>query len=252
MIHYSRDILQRDLSRTINQLSVIKHLTVFDVITSTHLYARENHTKLEDGTLILALEQTGGVGRGSNRWISSHGGLYLTIVLKSENGFVKTFPYIAMLSLSILSSLDSFNISCQIKWPNDIYYGNRKIAGILASGITANKGTNTLILSAGVNLNNSPSNYPDIAANAISCRDIKGKEVDFSEFIRIIISNLDNHLTIEDYSGIFSKYNRFLGFKNQTVNIETGNGIVSGKISKVSNEGVFLEIGKEKILVEYI
>ncbi|MFW9995138.1 MAG: biotin--[acetyl-CoA-carboxylase] ligase [Candidatus Odinarchaeota archaeon] len=242
----------RQLLHNLKHLSVIKYFRVFDSIPSTHLYARDNHAKLKHGTALIALEQSRGVGQGKNFWISPKGGLYLTMVLKPSGGFSRAFPFIAMVSLSIIECFTRENANCVLKWPNDVYYENKKIGGVLASGLSTGSHTKTLILSAGVNLNASPTIESGPVKSAIAFREITGKETSLLEFTTCILANFDYFYLEGDNEDLYRKYNSLLAFKDKDVDINTGSSTILGKVLQVDKKGITVEIRGKKEIIDFV
>lgn len=86
-----------------------------------------------EGTIILALTQTCGRGQRGNVWCAEGAGVNLTFSLVVEPGHVavyEQFMISMMASLSACQAIGSY-VDCRIKWPNDLYVGDRKIGGIL-------------------------------------------------------------------------------------------------------------------------
>ena len=86
----------------------------------------------QSGTLVLAETQTAGRGRGGKQWASASGaGIWLTLVERNVDPAV--IELLALrLGLAAASALDAFSDDAvRVKWPNDLYAGSRKLAGIL-------------------------------------------------------------------------------------------------------------------------
>ena len=115
-------------------LNHVKYLS-FDTLDSTLLEAKRYWSKPSSPkvpTVIVANEQYAGVGRDGRRWQSPRGGLWMTMVWPTEVeiDFYQPLPLIAGLSL-IYTLEELFQFSTKIKWPNDVLFQNRKLAGIL-------------------------------------------------------------------------------------------------------------------------
>ena len=114
---------------------------------STNKYATElikNNTAIEDGTIVLTHHQTAGRGTGDNHWESEKGkNLTLSII-----SFPTFLPIEKQFMMNKVVSLAVFDMVCiltkgketeKIKWPNDIYAGNKKIAGITSLANTSQR-----------------------------------------------------------------------------------------------------------------
>ena len=89
-----------------------------------------------DGTLCISRRQSGGRGRLGRSFSSPHGGIYLSLVLRphtSAEGALLTTSAAAV--ATALAIEESCHLHCQIKWVNDLYYQEKKVAGILTEGV---------------------------------------------------------------------------------------------------------------------
>ena len=153
-----------------------------DETTSTNDYLEKYQTKapLPEGSMVIARHQTHGKGQENNHWESeADKNLTFSLVLyphfvKAEQQFVLT----QVLSLSLCALLDGLNLPAKamIKWPNDIYVGQHKVAGMLIkNNITGNYISQTI---AGIGLNVNQLSFTKNAPNAISLATIAGREYD--------------------------------------------------------------------------
>jgi BirA family biotin operon repressor/biotin-[acetyl-CoA-carboxylase] ligase len=140
-----------------------------DTIDSTNSEALRRLPDLPSCTVLAAREQTAGRGQRGNTWFSEPGkNLTFSIVLKFGPGAVSAWDahYLNCLaSLSVVSLLDSFGIRSQIKWPNDIYVGKRKICGMLLENTLCTTGLAASVIGIGLNVNQTA--FPRLA-NATS------------------------------------------------------------------------------------
>ena len=116
-----------------------------------------------DGTLILAETQTAGRGRSGKRWASAAGaGIWLTLVERSLDP--ATISLLALrLGIAAADALQSFaEAAIGIKWPNDLYLGRRKLAGILAEARWRDGSPEWVAIGMGVNVV-PPADVPDAA-----------------------------------------------------------------------------------------
>lgn len=125
-------------------------------IDSTNKYAIENFDSLKDRTLVTAESQTAGRGRRMKNWLSPEGvNLYASFVIKQINFNVSISSWIGGLAAlytvrEIASAVDTF----WIKWPNDIYSKDRKIAGVLCETVSDSQNHPIgVIIGVGINVN---------------------------------------------------------------------------------------------------
>jgi len=175
--------------------------------------------------LLIAKIQTKGRGRKDDDWLSPEGGFWATLGISTSLNFSKAqlalFHYFTAILLTRVIK-EEYNIVVQIKWPNDLLYENRKLAGILIDYIFSSQ-KNYLLIGMGVNLNNSSEEMPDILKSmTISIKDIIKKEVSLDGFAHQIRSYANNYFSpiIEnDFQGIqhlideYNQHSRIFGKK---------------------------------------
>ncbi len=157
-----------DLLRAAGQVDHVEH---HPTLTSTNDYARDAAARLDrhETLLVIADEQTGGRGRGSNRWWTGSGSLAFSLLFDpAALGIAR--QHSAMVSLAAaLAIVEAVNSriapeSAGIHWPNDIYVGRRKLAGILVEALPDGRH----ILGIGINVNNSLDDAPEELANLVA------------------------------------------------------------------------------------
>lgn len=104
-------------------------------VTSTNELCMEFGRNGYEGNYVLVADsQTKGRGRLGRDWLSKEGaGLYLSVLERPEMTYLKYLaPITLVMALAIRQAIeDATNMNCQIKWPNDIVYKGKKVAGIL-------------------------------------------------------------------------------------------------------------------------
>lgn len=165
----------------------------FDSLPSTNDLAKEMASAgAEEGTVITALEQTAGRGRMDRRWSSPRGeGLYLSLILRPhvEPRRSTVITLAAAVAVAETLALD-FGVASDIKWPNDVLAGGRKICGILVeSSIEADR-LDYVVLGIGVNL--AQREFPDeLSRSATSLFMENGKIVSCGEFLAPLLERID-------------------------------------------------------------
>ncbi len=133
----------------------------FNKINSTNDYAKKLATKgFNEGTIVIANEQTAGKGRLGRTFVSKRGGLYFSIVLRPKQ---KDFLFITVAAaVAVAHAIESVtNKKCDIKWVNDIYINNKKVSGILTEGgFTSTGNIDYIILGVGINIFEPKEKFP--------------------------------------------------------------------------------------------
>jgi BirA family biotin operon repressor/biotin-[acetyl-CoA-carboxylase] ligase len=110
---------------------------------------------LPSGSIVIADYQTSGKGQQGNIWVSEAGlNLTFSVLLKPNNlPANKFFSILEVVSLSVKNTLIHFIDNVTIKWPNDIYYKDRKISGILIENTVTEGFVSKSIIGTGININ---------------------------------------------------------------------------------------------------
>lgn len=147
---------------------------------STNDYIKRNAHILPSGTVIIAFKQTAGRGQKGNSWEAEPGkNATLSLLVKWPKIDVKDqFAISEAVSLAIVDELENYAQGFKIKWPNDIYYGDRKIGGILIEHSLSDDGIEYTIAGVGVNINQQI--FVSGAPNPISLLHITGKTYDMN------------------------------------------------------------------------
>ena len=137
-----------------------------DTVDSTNDEARRRISDLDNLSVLSAYRQSAGRGQRGNTWSAKAGeNLTFSIFARySVNGSayndtlpsvraVDQFTISEITALSVVDLLSSHGIEAKIKWPNDIYVGNRKICGILIEHILKEASLSTSIIGIGLNVN---------------------------------------------------------------------------------------------------
>jgi BirA family biotin operon repressor/biotin-[acetyl-CoA-carboxylase] ligase len=130
-----------------------------------------------EGSVVIADAQSAGRGRHGRIWASPPGaGLYMSILMRPAAHAVSLLTIAAGVALADGIQAAS-GLQPQLKWPNDVYIGGRKLAGILAEAGTAKSGVQHVVLGCGINL--MPAAYPpDVAARATAIESELGRPID--------------------------------------------------------------------------
>jgi BirA family biotin operon repressor/biotin-[acetyl-CoA-carboxylase] ligase len=144
--------------------------------------------------LVIADRQTAGRGRGENTWWSADGALTFSVLIQTLQFAVPVsrWPQLSLTTgLAICEAIESIcpQLTTTIKWPNDVYLGGRKVAGILVEGADVNRGR--LIVGIGLNVNNSMTHAPaELRDKATALCDVVGVRVSPIELLVAILNHL--------------------------------------------------------------
>jgi len=143
--------------------------------TNWRLLQLSNEEELAEGTVVVTDNQTQGRGLANNRWESEPGmNLAFSIILyPSSIEASRQFILSKAISLAVYDFVSQFVTDVSIKWPNDVYVAEKKIAGILIENFIGNAYLTKSIVGIGVNINQ--MTFVSDAPNPISLRRLTGK-----------------------------------------------------------------------------
>ncbi len=164
---------------------------IFDSITSTQdeIINFSNYTKIlkNDNFYIQSFRQIKGTGRGKKKWLSPKGNIYLTINQKLKVSYaLRNNFYICYIIHKFFKF--NYNINLDYKWPNDLFFNNKKIIGVVVKTTILGKKT-YLKTGIGININNSP------IVDSTSLFYIINKKTNILDLSNAIIDFIENNLT---------------------------------------------------------
>ncbi len=148
---------------------------------STNDEARRRLDALDNLSVLAAETQTAGRGQGDHTWTSAPGqNLTFTLVLKFPPCAPIATSEILLITQAVTGGIRRYLLSkgveSRIKWPNDIYVGDRKICGILIENILDGKQVSSSMIGIGLNLNQ--DRFPADLPNPVSLRQLTGRTYD--------------------------------------------------------------------------
>lgn len=132
-----------------------KNVEYYEEINSTHIYAKENENKIENGTIIIADLQTSGIGTKGRSWFTGIGkNIAMTIFLKPNARINQLDDLTVLIAKSMQKAIyELYKYKLDIKEPNDLILNGKKISGILTQVNTIGEDIQYLLISVGFNVN---------------------------------------------------------------------------------------------------
>lgn len=198
---------------------------------------------LYDGAVIHSVEQTKGRGQRGNQWITK-AGKNLTFTVFAKPNFLSAgqqFELNRIVSISIAEILEEllFINEVSIKWPNDIYIGDEKIAGILIENTLSGAAINKSIIGIGLNVNQNEG-FPSRATSMAMC---SGKVFDILYVLEQLVSRLEKYyflLKSNKTTEIYKNYAKRLYKKGISADYKDKEGTFKGIIQDVDKDGTLL------------
>ncbi len=220
---------------------VVAHQTV----ASTNSVARElGRAGADDGTLILAEEQTAGRGRRRRRWESPAGlGLYASVVLRPPTPSADYATAVQLAAgIAVAEALAHVQPhAAELLWPNDCYCLGQKIAGVLVEGEAMGPELDFLVCGFGVNVNQRRADFSDKLSGATSARLLAGHSVDREELLARLMTGMQRWDDIARDAGLQPIIDRWLMLApsavGSLVDVCTQDGLLHGRCAGLSSSG---------------
>ena len=144
------------------------------------------------GTVLIARRQTGGRGRLGRSFESPAGGRYMSMLLRTALPPERTVTVTPLAAIAVCRAVERVcGLKPEIKWPNDVELGGKKLCGILTE-MSAEETGARLVLGIGVNLNTSAEDFsPELRDTACSIYSRTGRKTDIAAFAGELIRELD-------------------------------------------------------------
>ena len=220
--------------------------SILDCVDSTNNYAMaQAHAGLaKHGSAWFAKEQTAGKGQRGKKWESRKDeNIALSIVIVPSG-----IPFQQSFMLSVAASLACYDFfrglagdKTSVKWPNDIFWSDRKAGGILIENIVQGNNWKYAVIGIGVNINQQEFN--DEITNAVSLKQITNKDYDTIALAKMlyeaVMKRIDK-MNTNTLSILLQEYNRHLYKLNSSVTLKKAGVIFKTEITGVKDTGKLL------------
>ncbi|HZK63179.1 MAG TPA: biotin--[acetyl-CoA-carboxylase] ligase [Puia sp.] len=217
-------------------------LIELDSVDSTNNYAMaQYHAGLaEGGQVYFAHRQWAGKGQRGRTWMSDPGhNISMSLVLDPRPlRLPGQFLLGAAVALGCLYGVrKQAPAGWTVKWPNDIYQGDRKAAGILIENVIRGKDWICAVIGIGMNLNQTA--FPDHLPHAVSLKQITGRSFEPLVLARELVSQIGTQVELlrADPDAILDAFNQNLYKHGETVTLRKGNQTFQTRIGSVNEQG---------------
>lgn len=238
------------------------NITILLVTESTNKYVFDKVNSAQGKPLksiCLAEMQTGGRGRRGRIWQSPFGrNIYMSISWPFDNGIAVMEGLSLAIGVAIAEALDDLNLpNTTLKWPNDIYYNNAKLGGVLIEIVGDMGGQCHVVVGVGLNVS-MPEQYmeqvdqawTDVKSSLAGSLELPSR----SKIAGVLLKHLLMLLSDYQNKGFADYRDRWQSrgaYCNQLVSLVTPSSVITGKMLGVSNKGavILLVDGKEEHFV---
>jgi len=204
--------------------------------------------------LIVADEQTAGRGRGTNRWWTGRGSLAFSLLVDTaEMGIDRSrWPMVSLAAgVAIVDTVAPWLPSCPVglHWPNDVFAGGRKLAGVLVE-ILANR---FCVVGIGLNTNNSLQEAPqELQETATTLLELTGTRHDHTTLLLVLLERLADMFRqlASAPEQVAARANRACLQHGQRLTIQSGRRAITGLCTGIAADGALLldtPDGQEKL-----
>lgn len=227
-----------------------------DSTTSTNDYLMSLDTSQSQWEgCVMSDFQTAGKGMGNNVWESEPCKNLLFSILIHPNWMPVSGQYLLSMAsaLAIRDTLSEYAEDITIKWPNDIYYKDKKISGTRIDTNIAGSRITDMIIGTGININQQRF-YSD-APNPISLWQITGKEYSRVEILKAVLAAFEKYVNIlqkGDAATVINKYHQCLYRRDGFYRYRDANGEFEAEIAEVRPNGILRLRKKNGTIHEYM
>ncbi|HWD20256.1 MAG TPA: biotin--[acetyl-CoA-carboxylase] ligase [Verrucomicrobiae bacterium] len=241
-----------DLHSRLGQTRVVgREIQVFESTTSTNdLVSRLAQDGMKEGAVVFAESQTQGRGRLGRPWISPpRQGLWFSVLLRPNlTPQTATQLTIAAATAMVRAIHGQTGIMPEIKWPNDILIGGKKVAGILTELTAELDHVKDVILGIGIDVNLPAHEFPpELRACATSLRLAAGEKIDRAGLAVAALRELDRDYELirtGQFEAIADEWQRHCSTLGCDVSIRMGDRVIRGRAESLDTDGALLLRGQ--------
>jgi BirA family biotin operon repressor/biotin-[acetyl-CoA-carboxylase] ligase len=220
-----------------------RSIELFQSLDSTNKYLQEQAEKSDcSGSVVLAERQTSGRGRRGKTWVSPFAAnIYMSILWDFEQGAQALEGLSLAVGVAVRRALIEVGLEdVRLKWPNDIYIGNKKLGGILLEMIGDPAGHCSVVIGVGINVSMPASMAVNIDQPWTDCCSESDAPIARSRLAALLIDNIFDILNDFEslgFAGYRDEWQEADAFKGLQGTISTPRDSVSGTVIGVDNSG---------------
>ena len=212
--------------------------------TNNYAMAAIHEGLAKHGDAVFSGTQTQGKGQRGKAWLSGEDeNIALSVTLKPP--YLKTLqPFhllvaVALAAYDFYSDYDNHNV--YIKWPNDIYWRDRKAGGILIENVIRGNKWQWAVAGIGININQ--TDFDNTLKNVVSLKQVTGKSFDtwvLAKQLHADVMKRTEELLSKSFDLLLGEYNQHLFRKNMLVKLKKDNVVFETLIKGVSHQGMLI------------
>ena len=242
-------LLPSEIQIGLNTEIVGKVMEYYPSVDSTNRVAKAlAYHGADEGTIVVAEEQTGGKGRLERNFFSPRGkGIWFSVILRPNFLPKDASKCTLMAAVAVAEAMRRFNLTAQIKWPNDIMFDGRKLVGILTEMTGEIGKISYMVIGVGINVNVDRADFPEeLQGVGASLKELSGEEIPRVKFFRTVLEEFDKIYREVSASGfdvvfkLWRKYNVTLGKNIRVISAGDGGENFSGKAVDLDSNGALV------------
>ncbi|CAG7855771.1 BirA family transcriptional regulator, biotin operon repressor / biotin---[acetyl-CoA-carboxylase] ligase [biofilm metagenome] len=227
--------------------SLIGNFDIFDCIASTNGYLAEQAKQNGiSGSICLAEQQTAGKGRRGRQWVSPFGSnIYLSILWRFQVSPLAISGLSLIIGIAVIRSLKSeYHKDFQLKWPNDIYFGDKKLGGILVEVSGEAEGPCTAVIGLGLNLYLSAANAEPITQKWTDLSKITGdNQLKRNRLAGVLLEQLLTIIAVFEHNGFTAYVDEWRSYdclKDKVATLYIGQHSYTGTVQGINDQGLLM------------
>ena len=235
-----------DLLARLGQARVIgRDIRVFEQTTSTNdVIEKLARDGVREGVVVFAESQTKGRGRLGRKWMSpTHEGLWFSVLLRPALSPQETTQLTVASATALRRAIKTVtDLTADIKWPNDLLIGGKKVVGILTEMSAEMDRVRHVILGIGVDVNQQEF-PPELSKLATSLKIEAGEEIDRAELAKEMLRELDlDYARIGEckFSAVADEWEAGCATLGRNVSVQMGSRLISGRAESLDDDGALL------------
>ena len=219
--------------------------------STNHLLRDHMRAGAAEGLVIYTDFQTSGKGQTGNSWESAPGeNLLFSLLLRPvELPAVSQFLISMLVSAAVVEYLKQFSSEITIKWPNDIYFQNKKLGGILIENTWQGAVVSTSIVGIGLNINQ--KDFKSNAPNPVSLLQITGIKHDRQVLLNGLLQQINKLYSSLDENKIVLRYHELLFRKEGYYTYRTDEEEFDARIDRVEKDGRLILVTRDGSVKEF-
>ena len=204
----------------------------------------------QGGMAVFAHHQTAGKGQRNRQWLDEgRKNIALSVVLQPPGlALSQSFLLSMTTAVGVYHFLSRYAGSeCSVKWPNDLYWRDRKAGGILIENMVQGSEWKAAVVGVGLNINQ--TQFGNLGTKAVSLKQITGKDHEPLPLAIELCKDLSDAYTLLHHlpSEVMEQYRRYLYKRNETVRLKQGSRVFDAVVKDVTALGeLIVEHGVEE------